>query len=194
MFPSGLPPILSTKIEAPLWMLYQGSWQSPLGLSQALPATCMIPCSPRAPTAERLHPDSCIPIDINKAVGTEDGGSHRVSRCSPIARETLTRTILTVVRGGSISKDALVLQTTSKDLGVGRRVSDRDEILGLDRGRVPTTAAVEPTVEPPGGTIRVISRGLVSTAAIKDGAMYMSGQRLVAFVSDFKFNTHGPSA
>jgi hypothetical protein len=107
---------------------------------------------------------------------------------------TSTRTILTVVRGGSISKDALVLQTPSKDLGMGRRVSDRDEVLGLDRGRVPTTAAVEPTVEPPRGTVRVISRGLVSTAAIKDGAMYMSAQRLVAFVSDFKFDTHGPSA
>jgi hypothetical protein len=167
-------------------MLYQGSWQSPLGLSQALPATCMIPCSPRAPTAERLHPDSCIPIDINKAVGTEDEASGRVSRCWPIARQASNRNKLTVVRGGSISKDALVLQTPSKDLGVGRRVSDGDEILGLDRGRVPTTAAVEPTVEPPRGTVRVISRGLVSTAAIEHRAMYVSEQRLVSFRQRFQ--------
>jgi hypothetical protein len=77
---------------------------------------------------------------------------------------------------------------------MGRRVSDGDEVLGPNGGRVPTTAAVQPTVEPPQGTVGVISRGLVSTAAIEDGAMWMSACGPATSEANLNHNTHGPSA
>jgi len=106
--------------------------------------------------ASRLHPDSCIPMDINKAVGT--GRAREQGREISYCPSKTERPSLTVVLGSSIGKDIRVLGTRSKDLRVVSRVGDGDQVAGLDGRRVPTTRVTQSAVEPPEGTVGVISR------------------------------------